>query len=61
MDRHEPKTDWLMIGLTFAVVLLFGLLVLLVQWGNSIGYHPPSGHGRYNVGQSYFTDPPPYR
>ncbi len=59
MSRHESKTDWLPILLPAVFLIVFALLVALVSWGNSIGYHGPTGRGRYSTpSPGYFTDPP---
>lgn len=58
MSEDNASSSRLTIILTVAAVMLLVLLVELVRWGNSIGYHPPAGHSRYNPGVGYFTDPP---
>ncbi len=57
MSEDDANSNELPIVLTVAAVLLAVLLVGLVGWGNSIGYHPPNGHSKYNPGVGSW-DPP---
>ena len=58
MSEDDANSDRLPIILTIVAVLALVLLVELVRWGNSIGYHPPNGNSRYNPGVGTFSDPP---
>jgi len=58
MSEDDANANQMPIILTLVAVLALVLLVVLVRWGNSIGYHPPGGTSKYNPGIGSFSDPP---